>query len=154
MKIKDGILSFSDEVTSVVAGFNAKLLKEGRLATFPEILYYHSYDSCYISEDGRGNTPADSISRFTVDGLKSIFPLIRIELGPNDEIIVEGKVLPEYTAFFDKNTGHSDHIEYIKEIMLDIFKIYENDETKIPRTKMYKWYFEPNIKDSSSKSNG
>lgn len=135
MKNNKGIISISEKTNSVVAGLNAKFLKEGRLMTNPFGLIYHSYDSYDIKND---KTPDDSISRFTIDGLKHIFPLIDIELGDNNEIIVENNILPNYFAFIDLE--HGDHIEYIKEIMLDIFLIYEKDETKIP-PNMYKWYF-------------
>ncbi len=154
MRNKDGVIRFSNEVTNVVASLNAQWLKEGRLATNPNILHFHSYDSSIISDDPtKCGPPDDSISRFTIDGLRSIFPLIKIELGEYDEIIVEGEIIQDFTAFFDvknKRERHNCHIEYIKEIMLDIFSMYKDDETKIPR-KMYKWYFKEDIKDSFSK---
>lgn len=136
MKKKNNIISFSDEITDVVNSLNTQFLKEGKLCTNPDMLHFHSYCAYDLTND---KTPDFSISKFTIDGLKSIFPLIDINLGENDEIIVEGIVLENYTAFIDVN--HVDHIEYIKNIMLDIFLIYEKDETKIP-PKLYKWYFE------------
>ena len=127
----DKILKFSDETTNIVESINKKLLAEGRLSTDPDMLMFHSYDSYNIDKD---ETPIDSICRYTVGGLKHIFPLIKIELRNEDEIFVEDKLF-EFSAIPTKN-----HIEYIKEIMIDIFCLYQNDETKIPKS-MYKWYY-------------
>lgn len=127
----DKILKFSDETTNIVESINKKLLAEGRLSTDPDMLMFHSYDSYNIDKD---ETPIDSICRYTVGGLKHIFPLIKIELCNEDEIFVEDKLF-EFSAIPTKN-----HIEYIKEIMIDIFCLYQNDETKIPKS-MYKWYY-------------
>lgn len=125
------ILKFSDETTNIVDAINKKLLAEGRLSTNPDMLMFHSYDSYNIEKD---ETPIDSICRYTVSGLKHIFPLIKIELRNEIEIFVEDKLF-EFSAIPNKN-----HIEYIKEIMIDIFCLYQNDETKIPKS-MYKWYY-------------
>lgn len=127
----DKILKFSDETTNIVESINKKLLAEGRLSTDPDMLMFHSYDSYNIDKD---ETPIDSICRYTVGGLKHIFPLIKIELRNEDKIFVEDKLF-EFSAIPTKN-----HIEYIKEIMIDIFCLYQNDETKIPKS-MYKWYY-------------
>lgn len=127
----DKILKFSDETTKIVESINKKLLVEGRLSTDPDMLMFHSYDSYNIEKD---ETPIDSICRYTVSGLKHIFPLIKIELRNENEIFVEDKLF-EFSAIPTKN-----HIEYIKEIMIDIFCLYQNDETKIPKS-MYKWYY-------------
>jgi hypothetical protein len=127
----DKILKFSDETTNIVESINKKLLVEGRLSTDPYMLMFHSYDSYDIDKD---ETPIDSICRYTVGGLKHIFPLIKIELRNEDEIFVEDKLF-EFSAIPTKN-----HIEYIKEVMIDIFCLYQNDETKIPKS-MYKWYY-------------
>jgi hypothetical protein len=127
----DKILKFSDETTNIVESINKKLLAEGRLSTDPDMLMFHSYDSYNIDKD---ETPIDSICRYTVGGLKHIFPLIKIELRNEDEIFVEDKLF-EFSAIPTKN-----HIEYIKEVMIDIFCLYQNDETKIPKS-MYKWYY-------------
>lgn len=131
----DKILKFSDETTNIVESINKKLLAEGRLSTDPCMLMFHSYDSYNIDKD---ETPIDSICRYTVGGLKHIFPLIKIELRNEDEIFVEDKLF-DCSAIPTKN-----HIEYIKEIMIDIFCLYQNDETKIPKS-MYKWYYK-NVK--------
>jgi hypothetical protein len=125
------ILKFSEETTNIVESINKKLLSEGRLNTNPGMLLFHSYDSYDIEKD---ETPIDSICRYTVSGLKHIFPLIKIELHNENKIFVEDTLL-EFSAIPDKN-----HIEYIKEIMIDIFCLYQNDETKIPKS-MYKWYY-------------
>jgi len=125
------ILKFSDETTNIVESINKKLLAEGRLSTDPDTLMFHSYDSYNIEKD---ETPTDSICRFTVSGLKHIFPLIKIELRNENEIFVEDNLF-EFSAIPNKN-----HIVYIKEIMIDIFCLYQNDETKIPKS-MYKWYY-------------
>lgn len=125
------ILKFSDETTNIVDVINKKLLEEGRLSTDPDMLMFHSYDSYNIEKD---ETPIDSICRYTVGGLKHIFPLIKIELRNENEIFVEDKLF-EFSAIPNKN-----HIEYIKEIMIDIFCLYQSDETKIPKS-MYKWYY-------------
>ena len=117
------ILKFSDETTNIVDSINKKLLAEGRLSTDPYMLMFHSYDSYNIDKD---ETPIDSICRYTVGGLKHIFPLIKIELRNEIEIFVEDKLF-EFSAIPNKN-----HIEYIKEIMIDIFCLYQNNETKIP----------------------
>lgn len=127
----DKILKFSDETTNIVESINKKLLAEGRLSTDPDMLMFHSYDSYNIDKD---EIPVDSICRYTVGGLKHIFPLIKIELRNENEIYVEDTML-EFSAIPNKN-----HIEYIKEIMIDIFCLYQNDETKIPKS-MYKWYY-------------
>ena len=127
----DKILKFSDETTNIVESINKKLLVEGRLSTDPYMLMFYSYDSYDIDKD---ETPIDSICRYTVGGLKHIFPLIKIELRNEDEIFVEDKLF-EFSAIPTKN-----HIEYIKEVMIDIFCLYQNDETKIPKS-MYKWYY-------------
>ena len=127
----DKILKFGDETTNIVESINKKLLAEGRLSTDPDMLMFHSYDSYDIDKD---ETPIDSICRYTVGGLKHIFPLIKIELRKEDEIFVEDKLF-EFSAIPTKN-----HIEYIKEVMIDIFCLYQNDETKIPKS-MYKWYY-------------
>lgn len=127
----DKILKFSDETTNIVESINKKLLAEDRLSTDPCMLMFHSYDSYNIDKD---ETSIDSICRYTVGGLKHIFPLIKIELRNEDEIFVEDKLF-DFSAIPTKN-----HIEYIKEIMIDIFCLYQNDETKIHKS-MYKWYY-------------
>jgi len=127
----DKILKFSKETTNIVDSLNKILLADGRLSTDPDMLMFHSYDSYNIDKD---ETPIDSICRYTVDGLKHIFPLIKIELRNENEIFVEDNLF-EFSAIPTKN-----HIEYIKEIMIDIFCLYQNDETKIPKS-MYKWYY-------------
>ena len=96
----------------------------------PIFLLYMSYDSCYSN----GVIPKESIVRFTIDGLKMIFPHINIE-SDGEKIIVEGIELVEYSALPNK-----EHIDYIKEVMVIIFSIYENDEVKIPKDR-YKWWF-------------
>ena len=108
----DKILKFGDETTNIVESINKKLLAEGRLSTDPDMLMFHSYDSYDIDKD---ETPIDSICRYTVGGLKHIFPLIKIELRNEDEIFVEDKLF-EFSAIPTKN-----HIEYIKEVIIDIF---------------------------------
>lgn len=125
------IFKFSEETTNIVDSLNKKLLAEGRLSTNPIMLAFHSYDSYDIE---RKKIPIDSICRYTISGLKYIFPLIKIELRNDNEIFVEDKLL-EFSAIPNK-----EHIEYIKEIMIDIFCLYQNDETKIPKS-MYKWYY-------------
>ncbi len=125
------IFKFSEETVNIVDSLNKKLLSEDRLCTDPNMLLFHSYDSYDIGKD---ETPIGSICRYTVSGLKHIFPLIKIELRNENEIFVEDKLF-EFSAIPNKN-----HIEYIKEIMIDIFCFYQNDETKIPKS-MYKWYY-------------
>jgi hypothetical protein len=125
------ILKFSEEITNIVDSLNEKLLLENKISTDPCVLLFHSYDSYDIVKN---ETPIDSICRFTVSGLKYLFPLIKIELQNNDEIFVEDKLF-EFSAIPNK-----EHVEYIKEIMIDIFSLYHNDETKIPK-QMYKWYY-------------
>jgi hypothetical protein len=125
------ILKFSEETTNIVDSLNKILLSEGRLSTDPDMLMFHSYDSYNIGKD---ETPIDSICRYTVGGLKHIFPLIKIELRNENEIFVEDNL------FVFSATPTKNHIEYIKEIMIDIFCLYQNDEIKIPKS-MYKWYY-------------
>lgn len=126
------IIKFSEKTNNIVDGLNTKLIKEGKLSTNPMFLHYFGYDSYNFKTN---KTPEDSIYRYTITGLKHIFPLIDIKLCNNDEIYIEGNLF-EFSAIPNK-----DHIEYIKEIMLDIFLLYQNDESKIPK-KIYKWYFE------------
>ena len=125
------ILKFSEETTNVVEFLNKQFLSEGRLCTNQDALIYHSYDSYNITKN---ETPIDSICRYTVSGLKHTFPLIKIELRNESDIFVEDKLF-NFSAIPNKNP-----IEYIKEIMLDIFCLYQDDETKIPKS-LYKWYF-------------
>jgi len=110
---------------------NDKLLDNCKLSTDPDLLLFHSYDSYDLKND---KLPIDSICRFTLSGLKHIFPLIKIELYNHDEISIENNQLI-FSAIPNK-----DHIEYIKEIMINIFSLYYNDETKIPKS-LYEWYF-------------
>lgn len=125
------IFKFSEKTTNIVDSLNKKLLSEGTLSTNPCMLVFHSYDSYDIEKK---EIPIDSVCRYTVSGLKYLFPLVKIELHNDNEIFVEDNLI-EFSAIPNKN-----HIEYIKEIMLDIFCLYQNDETKIPKA-MYKWYF-------------
>ena len=127
----NNILKFSEETTNIVEFLNKELLAEGRLSTDPYMLMFHSYDSYDIVKN---KTPIDSICRYTVSGLNHIFPLINIELRNENEIFIENKLF-KFSAIPTKN-----HIEYIKEIMIDIFCLYQNDETKIPKS-MYEWYY-------------
>lgn len=111
---------------------NDKFLSENKLNTNPKNLMFQSYDSYDIEND---KIPIDSICSFTISGLKHVFPLIKIELSDKNEIIVEDNLIG-ISAIPNKN-----HVDYIKEIMLDIFLLFQNDETKIPKS-MYKWYYE------------
>jgi len=128
-------LKFNKEIINIVNELNKKLLSKGKLSTNPNLLLYHSYDSYDVINN---KIPINSICRFTIDGLKHIFPLIKFELGNNNEIIVEDIILKDFNALPNKN-----HIDYIKEIMLDIFILYKNDENKIPKD-LYKWFFNNN----------
>lgn len=132
-------MKFSQKTTDIVAQINEGLLKSGKLSTNPDpILYFLAYDSCCNSDFV---TPRDSICRYTIDGLKHIFPLIKIEL-KGEEIYVEEKLF-DYSAFPPNGQGEN-HINYIKEIMLDVFLMFQNDEAKIPKS-LYRWYFQETI---------
>jgi hypothetical protein len=128
-------LTFSQTTNDIVAAINAQLLKEGKLGTAPFMLAYHSYDSYDITNEC---TPDDSIARFTISGLKHIFPLLKIELGESNTVVVEGKALEGWSSMYRGDN----HIGYIEEIMLDIFILYQDDEEKIPK-HLYDWYFNP-----------
>jgi hypothetical protein len=122
--------TFSDEVTNIVECLNKELLSKGKLSTNPDMLDFESYDSYDISNN---EIPMDSICRFTINGLRHVFPLIKIELRNDVEIFIEDKLF-EFSAIPNKK-----HTDYIKEIMIDIFCLFQNDETKIPKN-LYQWY--------------
>lgn len=124
-------MKFSEQTIDIVETLNKKLLSEGILSTDPDILIFQPYDAYDFNKD---EIPVDSICRYTISCLKHIFPLIKIELRNKDEIFVDGKLI-EFSAIPTK-----EHIEYIKDIMVDIFCLYQNDETKIPKP-MYNWYY-------------
>lgn len=126
------IFRFDKKTAKIVGDLNKIFLQKGKLSTHPDLLLFHSYDSYDIEND---KTPIDSVCRYTIQGLKHIFPLIKIELGVSNEIIVEDKILENYSVIPNKI-----HDDYIKEIMLDIFILYQHDENKIPK-KYYGWYF-------------
>lgn len=128
---------FNDETNDVVNNFNKGLSNEGKLSTNPYILDYFSYD-CY--DIVKNETPVYSLCCFTVNGLKYIFPKIKIELRNDHEIFVEGELM-KFSAIPDMDN----HIDYIKKIMMDIFCLYQKDETKIPPS-MYGWYFNNIVK--------
>lgn len=124
-------MKFSKETTDIVDNLNKKLLSEGNLSTHPDMLIFQSYDAYDTQKD---ETPIDSICRYTLTGLKHLFPLIKIELRNDNQIFIEEK-------YFCSAIPNIKHIDYIKEIMIDIFVIYQNNETKLPK-HMYKWYYE------------
>ena len=129
-------LKFSQTTKDIVDFLNQELLISGKLSTNPSLLLFQSYDAYDIINN---KTPYDSMCRYTIDGLRHIFPLLKIDLGSNNEIYVEGKLLEGYSAH--PENSNKDHIEYIKEIMIDIFLLYQNDKTKIPKN-LYSWYFQ------------
>ncbi len=130
---KKRILTFGEETNDIVSALNKILLEKGRLNTNPNTLFLLSYDSYDIKNN---KTPEDSVCRYTISGLKHIFPLIKIELGEDNKILVEDSILEGFSAL----PKHDNHITYIKEIMLDIFCLYQHDENKIPKN-LYQWYF-------------
>lgn len=130
----DKYIKFSDNCNNIVDQLNKDLLLKGTLSTDPSILRYLSYDCFNIT---KGEPTIDSICRFTITGLQHIFPLIKIDLYNNTEILIESNLI-NFSAIPNKN-----HIEYIEEIMIDIFSSYQHNEIKIPKT-MYNWYFKTN----------
>lgn len=133
--------NFTKKTLKDVENLNNNFLDLAMLSTDPVMINYLSYDSSLID--------LDTISRFTINGLKMLFPLIKIEFNTEHELIVENKPLgistiPNINLELNENGFYeidgNAHIEYIKEIMLDIFCLYQNDETKIPKN-MYEWYF-------------
>ena len=139
MEKEGNVIKFSDGLTELVSSLNLKLLKEGKLATDPTFLMFHSYDCINIETM---EVPKASMCRFTISGLQSILPLFNIEMDKDERIKVEGEYVGEYKAYPTKN-----HIEYIKEIAMRVIMKYDGDEAKLPKN-LYKWYYEDKEKFS------
>lgn len=133
MKEENNIIKFSDKTINIVKDINAQLLAKRTLMTDPEYLFLQCYDSFNLET---GEPPIDSKCRYTLDCLNYIFPLVKFSINEDNMILIEGN-LTEYSAIPNRDS----HIEYIKEIMLDIIPLYQDDETKMPK-EMYRWYFE------------
>ena len=128
---ENNIIKFSDKTINIVKDINAQFLAKRTLLTDPEFLFLQSYNSYNIETD---DIPIDSICRYTLDCLNFIFPLVNFSINEDNMIIIDGN-LTEYSAIPKGN-----HIVYVKDIMLDIIPLYQDDETKMPK-EMYHWYF-------------
>lgn len=115
---------------------NKKIIKQeisNRFIKIPLICYNSFYIDTY-------QIPDIAIAQRTVECLQYVFPYIKIELGEEFKIIIEDKPLNKYSAHI--NIEERDHDDYIKEIMIELFSIYDTDEQKMPKkNKMYNWYF-------------
>lgn len=132
MELNNPILKINPKIIDITDDLNRELLTKWRVSTNPDMLFFMSYDSYDIEKN---ETPLDSLCRYTVRGLKHIFPLLKVEIRDEYKLYVENNLID----FNPIPAG--DHDEYIKKIMEHIFLLYDGDETKLPK-KLYKWRYQ------------
>lgn len=111
-----------------------EIIEKGRLSSIPGIPLFLSYDAHCLDT---GEVPRSSICNFTISALRFAFSPIKIELGANEEIIVEGDVLEGFSAM--PPGGSDDQRSYIQEIILEVL-ILHIDNKNLPK-ELYNWYF-------------